>query len=56
MRGGSPGPIVDAVTEAFARIGEDRPFRSTMQAIVLTARLKERIETYAHESYPLRGE
>ena len=37
-RGGSPKPIVDAVTEAFARIGGDSPFRSTMQAIVVTAR------------------
>ena len=37
-RGGSSGPIVDAVTKALARIGGDAPFRSTMQAIVVTAR------------------
>jgi len=37
-RGGSPGPIVDAVTQALARIGGDTPFRSTMQAVVVTAR------------------
>lgn len=39
-RGGSPGPIVDAVTQALARIGGDAPFRSTMQAVVVTARAK----------------
>lgn len=38
-RGGSPGPIVDAVTQALARMGGDAPFRSTMQAIVVTARV-----------------
>lgn len=37
-RGGSPGPIVDAVASAFAQLGGDSPFRSTMQAIVVTAR------------------
>jgi len=37
-RGSSPGPIVDAVTQALARIGGNVPFRSTMQAIVVTAR------------------
>ena len=40
-RGGSPGPIVDAVTQALARIGGDAPFRSTMQAIVVTAHANE---------------
>jgi SAM-dependent methyltransferase len=39
-RGASPGPIVDAVTKALARIGGDAPFRSTMQAIAVTARAK----------------
>ncbi len=37
-RGGSPGPIIDAVAAAFSQIGGDEPFRSTMQAIVVTAR------------------
>lgn len=37
-RGGSSGPIIDAVTQALARIGGDAPFRSTMQAVVVTAR------------------
>jgi hypothetical protein len=37
-RGGSPEPIVEAVAMAFARLGGDKPFRSTMQAIVATAR------------------
>ena len=37
-RGGSTGPIVEAVTTAFARIGGEAPFRSTMQAIVVMAR------------------
>lgn len=41
QRGGSAGPIVDAVAKAFARIGGDSPFRTTMQAIVVTARAKE---------------
>lgn len=40
-RGGSSGPIVDAVTKAFVRIGGVSPFRSTMQALVVTARAKE---------------
>jgi SAM-dependent methyltransferase len=40
-RGGSSGPIVDAVTNAFARLGGMTPFRSTMQALVVTARAKE---------------
>jgi len=39
-RGGASGPIVDAVAAAFARIGRDSPFRSTMQAIVVTARAR----------------
>jgi SAM-dependent methyltransferase len=37
-RGGSAGPIVDAVTAALAGLGGDNPFRSTMQAIMVTAR------------------
>lgn len=37
-RGGSPNPIVAAVAEALARLGGERPFRSTMQAIVATGR------------------
>ena len=37
-RGGSPGPIVDAVASAFARLGGDSPFHSTMQAIIAMAR------------------
>lgn len=37
-RRGSPGPIVDAVAATFTWLGGDRPFRSTMQAIVATAR------------------
>ncbi|MBX3330956.1 MAG: hypothetical protein KF722_11175 [Nitrospira sp.] len=37
-RGGSSGPIVDAVATAFAQTGGDNPYRSTMQAIVVTAR------------------
>ena len=37
-RGGSPGPIIDTVAAAFAQLGGDSPFRSTMQAIVVTAR------------------
>jgi SAM-dependent methyltransferase len=37
-RGGSSGPIVDAVTAALVQLGGDNPFRSTMQAIVVTAR------------------
>lgn len=40
-RGGSSGPIVDAVANAFAHLGGDSPFRTTMQAIVVTARAKE---------------
>ena len=40
-RGGSSGQIVDAVTNVFARIGGMAPFRSTMQALVATARAKE---------------
>ncbi|MDF0673457.1 MAG: methyltransferase domain-containing protein [Nitrospira sp.] len=40
-RGGSPGPIVDAVATALARVGGDNPCRSTMQAIVVTARAKD---------------
>jgi ubiquinone/menaquinone biosynthesis C-methylase UbiE len=37
-RGGSSGPIVDAVAAALVRLGGDNPFRLTMQAIVATAR------------------
>lgn len=37
-RGAHPGPIVDTVATGFTRIGGDHPFRSTMQAIVVTAR------------------
>ena len=40
-RGGSSGPIVDAVANVFARIGGMTPFRSTMQALVVTARAKD---------------
>ncbi|MBX3333131.1 MAG: class I SAM-dependent methyltransferase [Nitrospira sp.] len=40
-RGGSSGPIVDAVTKVFTQIGGMTPFRSTMQALVVTARAKE---------------
>ncbi|HMS82830.1 MAG TPA: methyltransferase domain-containing protein [Nitrospira sp.] len=39
-RGGIPEPIVKAVAAAYARLGGDRPFRSTMQAIVITARAR----------------
>ena len=41
-RGGSAELIVDAVANAFAHLGGDSPFRTTMQAIVVTARAKER--------------
>jgi len=40
-RGGASGPIVDAMATALARTGGDNPYRSTMQAIVTTARAKE---------------
>ncbi|OQW30226.1 MAG: hypothetical protein A4E19_11755 [Nitrospira sp. SG-bin1] len=40
-RGASPSPIIDAVTAALVKIGRDSPFRSVMQAIVVTARAKE---------------
>ncbi|MDF0673378.1 MAG: class I SAM-dependent methyltransferase [Nitrospira sp.] len=40
-RGGSSGPIVEAVATALARTGGDTPYRSSMQAIVATARAKE---------------
>lgn len=40
-RGGSPRLIFDAVTAALVKIGGDSPFRSTMQAMVVTARAKE---------------
>ena len=40
-RGGSSGPIVDAVATALARTGGDNPYRSTMQAIVVTAQAKD---------------
>jgi ubiquinone/menaquinone biosynthesis C-methylase UbiE len=38
QRGGSPEPIVEAVAAALAQVGGDQPFRSTMQAVVVTAR------------------
>ena len=37
-RGASLDPIVEAVARALARVGGDAPFRSTMQALVVTAR------------------
>jgi ubiquinone/menaquinone biosynthesis C-methylase UbiE len=37
-RGASFDPIIDAVTEALAQHGGAAPFRSTLQAIVVTAR------------------
>jgi len=37
QRGASLDPIVEAVATALAHIGGDHPFRSTMQAIVVTA-------------------
>lgn len=40
-RGGASGPIVDAVATALALTGGDNPYRSTMQAIVVTARAKD---------------
>lgn len=40
-RGGSPEPIVDAVAAALAQHGGEQPFRSTMQAILVTARASE---------------
>lgn len=40
-RNGSSRPIVDAMATALARTGGDNPYRSTMQAIVTTARAKE---------------
>jgi SAM-dependent methyltransferase len=40
-RGGSSEPIVDAMATALASTGGENPYRSTMQAIVTTARAKE---------------
>jgi len=40
-RGGSSEPIVDAVATALAQTGGDNPYRSTMQAIVVTARASQ---------------
>lgn len=40
-RGGSSGPIVNAVATALAQTGGDNPYRSTMQAIVVTAQAKD---------------
>lgn len=40
-RGGSSELIVDAVAEAYSRFGGDSPFRTEMQAIVVTARAGE---------------
>lgn len=37
-RGVELDPIVDALTAALARVGGDHPFRSTMRALVVTAR------------------
>jgi ubiquinone/menaquinone biosynthesis C-methylase UbiE len=37
-RGFAFDPIVDALEAAFVRVGGDHPFRSTMQALVVTAR------------------
>ncbi len=37
-RGSALDPIVEAVANALARVGGDSPFRSTMQALVVTAR------------------
>ncbi|MBS0183914.1 MAG: methyltransferase domain-containing protein [Nitrospira sp.] len=37
-RGGSSGPIVEAVKATLVQTGGDNPYRSTMQAIVVTAR------------------
>lgn len=37
-RGGSPGPIVDAVAAIYARTGGENPYRAPMQAIVANAR------------------
>ena len=37
-RGGSPSEVVEAVAGALARLGGERPFRSTMQAFVATGR------------------
>ena len=40
-RGGSSEPIVEAVATALARTDGDNPYRSTMQAIVVSARAKD---------------
>jgi hypothetical protein len=40
-RGGAFKRIVEAVTAALARLGGEAPFRSTMRAIVVTARVAE---------------
>jgi len=37
-RGAELDPIVEAVAVALERIGGNSPFRSTMQALVVTAR------------------
>jgi ubiquinone/menaquinone biosynthesis C-methylase UbiE len=37
-RGRALGPIVDTLEAALARVGGDHPFRSTMRALVVTAR------------------
>ena len=37
-RGAALGPIIDALAEALARAGGNAPFRSTMRALVVTAR------------------
>jgi len=41
-RGSSTELTADAVANAFAHLGGDSPFQTTMQAIVVTARAKER--------------
>ncbi len=38
VRGAPPEPIIDAVAAVLTRFGGDAPFRSTMQALVVTAR------------------
>ncbi|MBK9308158.1 MAG: methyltransferase domain-containing protein [Nitrospira sp.] len=40
QQGGSPEPVVNTVATAFARLGGNSPFRTTMQAIAVTARAR----------------
>jgi hypothetical protein len=44
-RGGAFDRIVEAVAAALARLGGEAPFRSTMRAIVVTARAAEAIDS-----------